>query len=884
MNSNFYISKLHFTDSSNFDVFKDQYTYLFIQFAGNIDYKSKWNFYSTLENAVSDFLSKKYKSFSNKDSDFLYSSHLISDPAQQEFLKTAFSNESNFSRKVDNRKILLLVMINKKFYESIKKDLVNFLNQYSFFENSLIFNKMSFDKLSNSSLNNIDLFHHTFIFLLFKGLCQCPSFDIFSYYFDRSLKFYELLNQKGKGSTCSISDLVFISYKLDYSCNFKTTLVTFRALSQYERNELNKYLTSNNYNKIFNKTYYISDTGKISFKNKKALISLAIKEDKFNNLRIIGSSSYYYHNSLAAFNFKNSAAFLNCKFGKIHSFIKMMQIAFAKLGLSVGFTKQPFNKFADFKSAKEILDFKNSYMELIASKANNYSLNLFCADDVNQESLNAFCSKNKIDPMFSDRDFLLLQFEKLIKKYFPKFSICISKKSFNSKKIPVYNSNKTNKFNFIICFSKEYYEQNNIKDRDFHNQSLGIVNQHFTVETLINLFSNKDNQSEPVIQNTFLEFLIRTFLYESKPIPQKDLDLNSSVMTFVYANTKDDPNSCCKNNSITYYSYITVDYKKNLIIKNCFSTENESDKILCPSNNVDLSNIKLDEINNFKDRFIRLCQKLAQLYHISNKSNKDLIFLTPVVYDENDPNSIQEQNLMVVSSNNPSYVLPDLDSTYEHLSEYDDTTKIKVFELYKHVSSNYQELSEPSGKIKLLLDYLKESKETTINIADLKKALSKLNINGRSSFGIKLSNLIFEKFGSKLYLLSKNEENINNLNIAFYSGIHFSKVDNNHYVFFVSAYNKQDLLKTYSVEKNILLKDIFFYKFNLNTEDYLFDYLNMCSNSFARLICKMFSGYPYQIQMCKHLEEACYKSDIPRIDELPLGVPIDTYSPSNKIS
>lgn len=879
MNSNFYISKLHFTDRSNFDVFKDQYTYLFIQFAGNLDYKSKWSSYSTLENEVSDFLSKKYVSFSNKDSDFLYSSHLISDPVQQEFLKTAFSNESNFSRKVDNRKILLLVMINKKFYESIKKDLVNFLNQYSFFENSLIFNKMSFDKLSNSSLNNIDLFHHTFIFLLFKGLCQCPSFDIFSYNFDRSLKFYELLNQKGKGSTCSISDLVFISYKLDYSCNFKTTLVTFRALSQYERNELNKYLTSNNYNKIFNKTYYISDTGKISFKNKKALISLAIKEDKFNNLRIIGSSSYYYNNSLAAFNFKNSAAFLNSKYGKIHSFVKMMQIAFAKLGLNVGFTKQPFNKFADFKSAKEILDYKNSYLELINSKANNYSLNLFCADDVNQESLGAFCNKNKINPMFSDRDFLLLQFNKLIKKYFPKFSICISKKSFNSnKKIPEYNSNKTNKFNFIICFSEEYYEQNDIKDRDFHNQSLGIVNQHFTVEKLINLFSNKDNQAEPVIQNTFLEFLIRTFLYESKPIPQKDIDLKNSVMTFVYANTKDDPKSCCNKNRVTYYSYITVDYKKNQIIKNCFSTEISSDKILTPSNKVDLSNIKLDEINNFKDRLICLCQKLAQLYQFS----KELIFLTPAFYDENDPNSVQEQDLLVVSPNSSSYVLPDLDSTYEHLSEYDDTTKIKVIELYKHVSSNYQELSEPSGKIKLLLDYLKASKETTINIANLKKALSKLDINGRSAFGIKLSNLIFEKFGSKLYLLSKSEENINNLNIAFYSGIYFKKVDNNHFCFFVSAYNKQDLLKSYCVEKNILLKDVFFHKFSLNTDDFFADYLKMCSNSFARLISKMFSGLPYQIKMCKHLSEARYKSDMPRNGELPLGTPTDSYSPNCK--
>lgn len=889
MNNKFYISKLLFSNDSNFDLFKNQYTYLFIQAAGALTYKNKWTFYNTLDNDVSHYLSEKFLSYSDKTSDFLYSTLLISDnfPSQQEFVKSAFYNESSFSRQIDNKKIILMVMLKNVFFSFIKKDFLKYLNHCTSPELPLLFNEMSFNKLNNLSLTNNELFHHTFIFLLFKGLCLSPAFDAFSYYFDRSLKFYERLNLKGKGKTRSVRDLVFISYELDYSCNLNISLVTYRSLSEYELKALSKYLKTYNKNEIFNKTNYISDNGKIIFKNKTSLIESALKNEKFDNLKIRESSYSSFHNSLEVFNFNDLSAFQNCKLGKLYSFVKMMNFVFSDLGLKVDFVQPTFISYANFNSSSEISSCLDLYMQQVNNLHQHYSINLFCADDVDKESLEIYCRKNNIeDPNFKDPTFLLLQFKKILKKCFPDFSFSISKKAFNTnKKIPSYNPDKLNKFNFIICFSKEYYEKNNIKNRDFHNLSLGIFNQHFTVENLISLISNKENLAVPVIQNTGLEMLIRSSLYEDKLTPQKDLNLHSSIMTFVYATRRKDPRSFCKNNSelsnwISYFTFITVDFiKKQILFKDCFSNEGAPDKLLRPYNKIDFSDKKFEEISSFKDRLIFLCQKVAQKYHISN----DLIFLAPCDYDENNPISIQDQNLIIVS-NNRSYVLPDLDATYKHLSEFDNTAKIKISDLYQLVSANYQDLSDPSGKINILFDYLTKFRKLTINIADLKKALSKLGINGKSAFGVKLSNLIFDNFGSKLYLLSKNEENINNLNIAFYSGIHFSKVDNNHYVFFVSAYNKQDLLKTYSVEKNILLKDIFFYKFNLNTEDYLFDYLNMCSNSFARLICKMFSGYPYQIQMCKHLEEACYKSDIPRIDELPLGVPIDTYSPSNKIS
>lgn len=889
MNNKFYISKLLFSNDSNFDLFKNQYTYLFIQTAGSLTYKNKWTFYNALDNDVSHYLAEKFKSYSDKSSDFLYSTLIISDnfPARQEFVKSAFYNESSFSRQIDNKKFFLLVMLKNDFFSYIKKDLLKYLNQYSSLELPLLFNEMSFNKLNNLSYTNNELFHHTFIFLLFKGIYLSPAFDAFSYYFNSSLKFYEKLNLKGKGKTRSVRDLVYISYKLDYFCNFNISLVTFRALSENELKALNKYFKTYNKNEIFNKTNFISDNGKIIFENKTSLIESALKKEKFDNLKIRESSYSSCHNSLEAFNFKDLAAFQNCKLGKLFSFVKMMNLAFSELGLKVDFYQQTFYPYKNFNSTAEITSYQKEYMQLVNNLHQHYSINLFCADDVNKESLEIYCQKNNIeDPNFRDPNYLLLQFKNFFKKCFPDFSFNISKKAFNTnKKIPSYNPNKLNKFNFIICFSKEYYEKNNNKNHDFHNLSLGIVNQHFTVENLITLISNKENLAVPVIQNTGLEMLNRTSLYEDKLISQKDLNLKSSVMTFVYAHKRDDPRSFCKMNSelsnkISYYSFITVDFiNKQILFKDCFSNEGAPDKQLDSYNKFDFSDKKIEEISSFKDRLIFLCQKVAQTYHIS----KELIFLAPCGYDENNPNSIQDQNLMIVS-NNRSYVLPDLDATYRHLSEFDNTAKIKISDLYQLVSANYQDLSAPSGKINILFDYLNKYRELTINIADLKKALSKLGINGKSAFGVKLSNLIFEKFGSKLYLLSKNEENINNLNIAFYSGIHFSKVDNNHYVFFVSAYNRQDLLKTYSVEKNILLKDLFFYKFNLNTEDYLSDYLNMCSNSFARLICKMFSGYPYQIQMCKHLEDARYKSDIPRIDELPIGVPIDTYSPSNKIS
>lgn len=889
MNNKFNISKLLFSNDSNFDLFKNQYTYLFIQAAGSLTYKNKWTFYKELDNDVSHYLSEKIKSYSDSDktSDFLFSTLLISDdfPARQEFIKSAFYNESPFSRQIDNKKFYLLVMLKNDFFSYIKKDLLNYLNQYTLLELPLLFNEMSFNKLNNLSLTNNELFHHTFIFLLYKGLCLSPAFDAFSYYFDGSLKFYEKLNLKGKGKTRSIRDLVYITYNLNYSCNLNISLVTFRALSEYDLKALNKDLKTYNKNEIFNKIYYISDNGKIIFKNKTALIESALKKEKFDNLKIRESSYSSCHNSLEVFNFKDLSAFQNCKLGKLYSFIKMMNLAFSELGLKVDFVQQPFTLYKSFNSTTEISSYLNEYMQLVNNLHQHYSINLFCAEDVNKENLEIHCQKNNIDdPKFRDPNFLLLQFKIFFENCFPDFSFSISKKAFNTnKKTPSYNPNKLNEFNFIICFSEEYYKKNNI-NCDFHNLSLGIVNQHFTVENLISLISNKGDPV-PVIQNTGLEMLIRTSLYENKLTSQKDLNLKSSVMTFVYVKTKDDPRSFCKSkselcNKISYFSFITVDFiKKQILSKDCFSNEGAPDKLLKSYNKFDFSNKKIEEISSFKDRLIFLCLKVAQKYRISN----DLIFLAPCGYDENNPNSIQDQNLMIVS-NNLSYVLPDLDGTYKHLSEFDNTAKIKISDLYQLVSANYQDLSDPSGKINILFDYLNKYRELTINIADFKKALSKLGINGKSAFGVKLSNLIFENFGSKLYLLSKNEENINNLNMAFYSGIHFSKVDNNHYVFFVSAYNKQDLLKKYSVEKNILLKDIFFYKFNLNTEDYFSDYLNMCSNSFARLICKMFSGHPYQIKMCKHLVEARYKSDIPRIGELPFGVPIDAYSPSNKIS